>query len=142
MNDVGHVNSLEEVTDATGRAAELQPESSDFINMLTQGCTFEKHVPFCKTQILYIQQCCVRNTDLTTLWGQSALHLFGLTAVSDDAISCSKKHDDSCSKAFMSTTMDSQCICFNSCEIPVEGLRQTYARPELGFQLENESVHL
>lgn len=43
----------------------------------------------CKTRILYVQHCCVRNTNLTTLWGQPAPHLFGLTAVSDDAISCS-----------------------------------------------------
>lgn len=44
MHDVGHVNRLEEVPDATGRAAALQPESSDFTNMLIQGHTFEKHV--------------------------------------------------------------------------------------------------
>lgn len=30
MHDVSHVNNPEEVTGATGRAADLQPESSDF----------------------------------------------------------------------------------------------------------------
>lgn len=82
----------------------------------------------------------VLETPIWQLFGDNLHHIF--LALLLGVMMPSHVHDGSCSKAFVPTTVDSQCICFNSYEIPVEGLRQTYSRPELGFKLEYKSMHL
>lgn len=108
MHAVSHVNSLMEVVGTTGRAAGLQPKSSGFTNILTWRRTFEKHVIFCKIQILHNRHHCVRKTGFTTPSGQPAPHPCGLTLISNDTIS------DSCCKILMPTMMDSLYVWFNN----------------------------